>query len=49
MSKPNIRKPAVVAAPKPAVPFFARKVNRVALTVRTGVCAGAEQKQKQVQ
>jgi hypothetical protein len=34
---------------EPAVPFFARKLNRASLTVRTNVCAGKEAAQKQPQ
>jgi hypothetical protein len=38
----NVKKSIETPAPtKPAVPFFARKVERAQLTVRAGVRAGA--------
>jgi hypothetical protein len=43
MAKPQ-QPPA--AAPKPAVPFFARKAGRATLTVRAGVRAGAREAAK---
>jgi hypothetical protein len=43
----NDKKTKTSSVEKPTVPFFSRKANRVPLTVRTAVRAGAsEQKRK---
>jgi hypothetical protein len=39
----NVKTPEPKIAAKPAVPLFARKVNRAALTVRTSVRAGRDE------